>query len=75
MDAKEQELINALAEVEHKRDEIIRKRDEAEHKLDEVYRKRSEAVFDLREYRKSNAQKNGKAGYAVTNADSRKGMR
>ena len=52
-DAKEQELIEAVAEACRKLDEACRKLDEADRKRDEAYRK-------LREYRKSNAQQGGK---------------
>ena len=73
LDAKEQELVEAvlaadreLAEAEHKRNEIIRKRDEAEHKLDKVYRnrikawhKRDKAEDALNEYRANREREEG----------------
>ena len=59
-DAKEQELIEAVAEACRKLDEDYRKLAEARRKLTEADRKRDEAYRKLREYRKSNAQQGGK---------------
>ena len=55
--------------------ELINARAEASRKCREAYRKSVEDHRKLRKYQESKAQQGRKAGYAVTNADSRKGMR